>query len=115
MLNQLSILDAIETQSRADAGLCVAVAKAESEVPDWKANVWELFISWLQSKPIGYTFLMEEFRNDIQHELTGDYSPRAFGFVSKKALRENFVKHAGFGKVSNVKAHGANASRWMKK
>lgn len=116
-MKQLSILDAIqEGQQRAESGLLKAVDHADRETPGWADKCWLLFLEWLQRKPKGYRFLVEEFRLHLEAQNKIEVPPtkRAYGFLSRKAARENLIFQCGTGKVVNPDAHRANAARWEK-
>lgn len=99
----------------AEEGLNRAVDKSEADHPGWKERTWELFKEFLsdQTGP----FMVEDFRSFLA--MLPDYefpnSSRAFGFISKRAVKEGLIEFAGHGKVRNVKAHAATAARWIKK
>lgn len=110
------IFDAQQGQQLADTGLELAVETANSEHPEWKDRCWRLFWQWLNKKPRMFKFMVEDFRKYVYDNdlLERPRSDRAFGFISKKAIKENLVVFGGTQKVSNKKAHCANASVWVK-
>jgi len=101
----------------ADVGMELAVETANNEHPEWKDRCWKLFWQWLNKKPKYHSFMIEEFRMYVyQYDLLErPKSDRAFGFLSKKAVKEGLVIHGGTNKVSNIKAHGTPANVWVKK
>lgn len=111
---QLSILDAIESQNRADEGLQKAVDHAGQVHPEWKERCWGLFRSWLLTKHAGFTFMTEDFRLwvELNNKIEQPPSLRAFGFLSIKALREGLIKHNGTARTTNPKAHRTPANVW---
>ena len=99
-----------------EEGLERAVRKAEKDNPGWKEKCWELFKRWIDKKPMGYEFLMEEFRQDVEKwkMIEKPNSSRAYGVISKRALREKLIEGAGMGRVSNATAHNCFAAKWKK-
>jgi hypothetical protein len=111
------MFDGQRGEELAKAGLELAIETAEAEHPDWKSQVWQLFWQWLNRKPKYFEFMVEDFR---EYLLTYDLklqpkSDRAFGFISKRALKEGLVMHGGLRKVRNKKAHATPANVWIKK
>lgn len=100
----------------AENGLRVAVNNANREFPGWQERCWGLFLRWIKKRPAGGQFLMESFRNDCKEYsmIEEPNSLRAFGFVSKRAMKEGLIKQIGTAKVSNPKAHNANAALYVK-
>jgi hypothetical protein len=114
---QLNILDAIaEGEKLRDAGIELATESANNNEPGWKEKAWSVFFDWLGSKPIGYSFMMEDFRlwTEIHKTLTVPPSKRAFGFIPSRAARQGMVFQRGTSKVKNSTAHCANAAVWVK-
>lgn len=116
MYTQLSILDAIrEGEARSISGLDRATKAAESVAPGWKDKCWGLFKEWVLRKPPGYQFMIEEFRMWVieNDKLDRPKSDRAFGFLSKKGVKEGLISPAGMAKVKNEKAHRCYANMWQ--
>lgn len=103
-------------KSLAEAGLSLAVETAEKEFPDWGKRCWALFEKWISKKPVGFEFLLESFRQDCYkwNMIERPRSDRAFGMVSKMAVKRGMIKSNGTKKVSNILAHSANAALWIK-
>lgn len=100
-----------------EIGMNLAVENAERKEKDWKKKCWQLFLYWLRRKKrMKDEFMMEEFRKYLLDYDLMEMPPsnRAFGFVSVKAKNEGWIIHAGFGRVKNILAHGANASKWVR-
>jgi len=110
------VFDAPRGQELANIGLDLALETANAEHPEWKERCWQLFWQWLNRKPKYFEFLLEEFRKYCYDMdlIERPRSERAFAFLVKKASKENMIKCIGIEKVKNVKAHSANASRWIK-
>ena len=112
MSAQLSILDAIaEGERLAKEGINHAADKNGS---GWKERCWNLFIEWIMNKPVGYHFMIEEFRLHVeaQKKLEKPNSNRAFGFLSVEARKKNLIESAGMAKVKNETAHRCYANIW---
>lgn len=116
MNEQQIILDYSEGKRLAQYGLSVAVNNANKEHPDWSKRCWDLFKRWIGKKEPGFQFLMEKFRQDCYkfNMIERPKSERAFGYITKRALKEGLVITSGTGKVANPKAHNANASILVK-
>lgn len=84
-----------------DEGLTRAVDHAERVDPGWKDKVWNLFERWIAKKPIGFKFLLEDFRTDVEKfsKLDSPPSKRAYGFIPAKAARLNLIQQVGTQKV----------------
>lgn len=117
MTSQLSILDLIaEGQQKAQEGLQAAVSHADKVIPKWKVRCWELFLEWLDRKPVGFRFKVEDFRLycEAQGKLELPPSNRAYGLVSVRASRAGLIVSVGTAKVNNPTAHRCNAGLWEK-
>lgn len=99
-----------------DQGIERAVSHAERIDPGWKEKVWDLFKRWIAKKEVGYKFLIEDFRRDVEKfgKIESPPSNRAFGFVSVRAAKQNLIIQVGTQKVKNKKAHRANSACWQK-
>lgn len=93
-----------------DTGIQMAVDHAGD---NWKETTWNLFKEFLkdQKEP----FLIEEFRSFCAMKDNYQFPPsnRAYGFISVKAVKNGLIKQIGTKKVSNNKAHCANAALWV--
>lgn len=100
----------------ATEGLNRSVTKADRDYSDWSIRCWQLFLKWLSKKPVGYHFLVEEFRRDCLtwNKIEEPASNRAFGFISRRALSMKLIESAGKAKTKSVKSHSANAEVWRK-
>lgn len=115
-MKQLSILDSDEGSLLATEGLTRAVNKADKDYTDWSDRCWNLFLRWLGKKPVGYKFMVEDFRSDlVKHNMIEmPNSNRAFGFISKRAVNLRLIVSAGKAKTKSSKSHQANAEVWQK-
>jgi hypothetical protein len=114
---QTNILDLIaEGERLKQEGLDRAVDHADRDIPDWKVRCWSLFLEWLDSKPVGFTFKVEQFRMHVeaQGKLEGPPSKRAYGLVAVKARNAGLIISMGTAKVNNPTAHRCNAGLWEK-
>ena len=104
------------SQSLSHVGLDMAVDTANLQYPGWSIRCWQLFRQWLQHRPRYHCFLIEDFRAYLYDYdlIERPNSERAFGFIGQKAMKEGLVIKGEIKKVSNVKAHCANAQSWIK-
>lgn len=116
MKEQLNILDVIEAERRADEGLERSVNKADRDNKDWSDRCWDLFKKWLSKKQPGFHFMIEEFRNDCFKwgKIEKPNSNTAFGFLSKRAEKQNLITGAGTAKTKSINSHGTPANVWIK-
>lgn len=114
MSTQLTLDTLLSCQER-DTGIEKAVSSAESICPGWKDKAYEFFKTWLSRWASGHKFLMEDFRLSAEiHGLPQPPSNRAYGGLAVKAKFEGLIVSDGTKKVSNPKAHRANAALWRK-
>lgn len=108
-------LDIDKAIQERDKGIEKALASAECANPGWKDRAYEFFKTWLSRWASGHKFLMEDFR--LSAEIQGLPQPpsnRAYGGLAVKAKFEGLIVSDGTKKVSNPKAHRANAALWRK-
>lgn len=98
-------------ESLANSGMELAKESADRKEPGWSERVWEKFKEWLASKPVGFEFMMEDFRD---HE-KGDIKGQAFGFISKRARKEKLIEFSGLSRTKNPISHNRPANVWRKK
>jgi hypothetical protein len=115
--NHPTLFDHVESEKLAVAGLELAIESAERKVKDWKKLCWQLFLVWLRRRKKFEEFMIEDFRKYLyEYDLIEPPpSDRAFGFISRKGLKEGWIQWAGIRKVKNSKAHATPANVWMKK
>lgn len=111
-----NLFDLKESRLRRDEGIARAVDHANRVDPDWNKRVWELFTEWLGRMPVGFRFMIEDFRLylDAQKKIAKPPSLRAFGFIPGKAARLGMITKMGTAQVKNVNANCANAGVWIK-
>lgn len=111
-----SNLNILEGEKLAEVGLQRAVTKANHDYTNWSERCWHLFLKWLGKKPVGYQFLVEEFRNDLLtwNKIEAPENNRVFGFISRRAVSQKLIVSAGKAKTKSSKSHAANAEVWRK-
>lgn len=111
-----SNLNILEGERLSDVGLQMAVNKADRDYTDWSERCWQLFLKWLGKKPVGYQFLVEEFRIAALEwkKIEKPNSDRAFGFISKRAVKMNLIISAGTAKTKSKGSHSTPANVWRK-
>lgn len=120
MSTQLSILSILAKEGEgillARRGLNLAVEKADRDNEGWSEKCYNLFLEWLKEKPVGFTFMVESFRNHIERNMKIEtpHSRRAYGMVSKRALKDQLIKYFDTRPVKNATAHSARATVWIK-
>lgn len=109
-------LNAFEGQALATEGLNRAVTKADNDHPQWSDRCWNLFLRWLGKKQQGHHFLIEDFRIDVFlfRKIEEPQSNRAFGFISKRAVKEGLIVGAGTAKTKSKGSHSTPANVWRK-
>lgn len=114
---QLSILDAIQSQQLANTGLSLALESAEKKEKGWNRLCWQLFLLWLRRKKRYEEFRIEQFREYVYKYdlLTPPFSDRAFGFLSKRGVKEGWIAFSKVEKASNKKSHSTPVNVWYKK
>lgn len=111
---QNTIFDAIASQNEAMKGMNIATEHAESVHPGWKEITYNLFNIFLNEHD---GFLVEDFRAWLYVNHPHYIFPpnnRAFGFVVRRAVKDGLIISLSTRKVSNIKAHSANANYWQK-
>lgn len=113
MNTQLTILSG---EQLATQGLQNAVNKADHDYTNWSERCWQWFIKWLSKKPTGHHFLIEDYRRDVLawNKIEKPNSDRAFGFISKRAVKMNLITSAGTAKTKSKGSHSTPANVWRK-
>ncbi|MFA9219861.1 MAG: hypothetical protein ACEQSL_01600 [Sediminibacterium sp.] len=95
----------------ADIGMRMAEDHANEKIENWSDKCFELLKQYLKinTEP----FMVEYFRQWTANKLPQPPSLRAFGAIIRKASQKGLVKHCGYSKVSNHKAHATPASVWQ--
>ena len=110
---QTSIFDAIKSEQAAQDGITKALHHAESVSGNWGDETYRLFVH--EFLPKHKRFLAEDFRAWLaanKPHYAFPPSGRAFGGIMRKAKADYYIICIGFGKVTNVNAHGTPASIW---
>lgn len=113
----MSIFDIEAGKRLAVAGMELAKETADNEFDGWSGSCWMLFKFWLLKKPRYFEFMIEDFRKYVYDMdlIEKPKTDRAFGFISKRALKEGLIEFVGTSRVKNKKAHATPASVWRKK
>lgn len=110
---QIDLYDAIEAEKAAQCGIAKAVDHAQACNYNWSEHTYSIFLT--EFLPQHKRFLAEDFRSWLAvHRADYQFPPskRAFGGIMRKAKDQYYIICIGTQKVTNVKAHGANASIW---
>jgi hypothetical protein len=107
-------------QNLADQNAKEGMGRAEDNanvIPyKWNDKVDALFIKWLNDPDIGPghgNFLTEDFRKYAETtDLPEPPSKRAYGSVIVRARKKGLIYKVGYGKPTNVLAHGTPATLW---
>lgn len=95
-----------------NAGIRLASESAENKERGWNDRAYDFLENFIKERTSD--FMCEDFRDYCQrHGLTAPPSLRAYGSIIVKALRNGLIRQTGYAKVSNPKAHKANAARWI--
>lgn len=103
-----------EVQRRAEERLSRAVAHAESDTSGWKDMTYKIFVD--EFLPLYPEFRVEQFRSFLAMKEDYVFPPhnRAFGFLSKRAVKDGLIVSAGIVTVSNPLAHSCYATKWRR-
>jgi hypothetical protein len=95
-----------------DAGIQTALAHAQEFSSDWNRRCFSLLLRFVQ---IRSEFTCEQFREWARIEIEQPPSLRAFGGIINRAAKAGLIQQVGTVKVTNPKAHRANAALWKRK
>src|SRR3990167_10463853 len=105
----------------ANQGIQKAINHANQVTPKWAEMAYECLLSYLRHSPCSFTFMAEDVRDfSTRHYpficdgLSEPPSLRAWGGIMRKAKGAGVIRAIGTRKVSNTKAHCANATLWIK-
>ena len=109
-MKQLDLFTAIQNR---DKGMRQAINHAGST---WKENAMRYVDEFTKSPGLyGKRFMMEEVASWAYSQgLQKPPHERSWGAVAVEAIKKGFIKRVGYGQVSNVRAHRANASIYVK-
>ena len=113
---QLSLMDLLQDGNKlAEAGLSLAVDHAEGVDPEFKAKAWKLFLEWLSFQKHRSVFKMEDYINWLKLNDKMRMPPinQAFGFLPKKAAKEELIKKVGFMESTKPQSHCRPCTLWM--
>jgi len=109
----MSQLDISFGKKLRDAGIKQAIDHAESYSEGWTKLAYEKLLEFLAIHE--GSFLAEEFRHFAENNgLESPPNARAYGAIITRASREEKIRKAGHGQVSNPRAHACFASVWIK-
>jgi hypothetical protein len=92
-----------------------AVDHADRVSDKWSDRAFDLLMDFIRSLPDGAKFMTEDFRRFAYGKgLAVPPSERAFGSIISRAAKTALIFSNGTAKVSNPKAHQANAAVWRK-
>lgn len=115
-LNLFEVVDKATTEAEIlrDKGMQRAEDKANCTSFNWSIKAYNLLIEYINITQV--SFLAEDFREWADKQgLEQPPSLRAFGSIITKANRNKLIKHVGYGRTKNPKAHCTPASLWIKK
>lgn len=106
-------LDLFTSREARDKGIKQAIEHAGTT---WKQNAMRYVDEFIKSPGLyGKRFMMEEVASWAYSQgLQKPPHERSWGAVALEAIKKGFIKRVGYGQVSNVKAHRANASIYVK-
>lgn len=99
-------------QQARDKGIAKAITNADRVSPSWSGRCYEFFKTFvrMQNEP----FKIEEFRDWVEDKIENPPSLRAYGAITMKAARKGIIRHVGYAKVTNIRAHQANCAVWRR-
>ena len=112
-MTQLSIFDQPTGAQLRDAGIKQALDHAEEVTPEWPELAYKFLCDYIRKHP--GEFMTEDVRQAAAGIVPEPPSLRAWGGVIVKAAKSGLIVRAGYGQVTNVNAHRANASVWVVK
>lgn len=108
-------LNIFQSRSNRDEGIQRAVDSANRKDAGWSEKAFEMFREWLKGWPVGYEFLIEDFRISAKiRGLPDPPSKRVFGHIAVRAKKMGLIKSNETRKVKNPDANRANAALWIK-
>lgn len=119
-IRQMDLFDTVaeaikpEAEILRDKGMQRAEDKANLNSFNWSIIAYTLLQKYVKITPT--SFLAEDFREWASKQgLEDPPSKRAFGSIIKKANKDKLIRHCGYGKTKNPKAHCTPASLWTKR
>lgn len=109
MTEQLNISFA---RTERDKGIEKAKRNADRVHDSWSDRCYDLFRLFVRLKD--GSFRIEEFRDWVVNKIEKPPSLRAYGAITMKAARVGLIRHVGYAKVKNARAHMANCAVWKR-
>jgi hypothetical protein len=97
-----------------DQGMQQAKDHADAKKWGWSEEAYWILVKYIREHDT--PFMIEEVRQ-YADKLGFDAPPsqRSWGSIVVRAVKAGLIERKGYGQVSNVKAHMANASIWQRK
>jgi hypothetical protein len=93
-------------------GIEQAVNNADRKNQGWSDLAFKFLVWFLPTQTS--TFMAEDIRIASLGKVPIPPSDRAWGAIILRASKAGLIKFVGYGKVTNPKAHSANAAVWQK-
>lgn len=111
MKGELKMIHPFTGTELKNGGMAVASLNAEYANQGWNEEAFYLLKKYLKTH-IG-NFMCEHVRAFARENLLPEApSSRAWGSIIVRAVKEGLIVQVGFSKVSNPRAHNANAAVW---
>lgn len=95
--------------------MATAVEHADRVHDNWSEHAYTLFLLFLKGIPTSRRFMTEQVRQFAYlNGLPFPPSERSWGSITARLKKEKKIIWCGTARVTNVKAHQANASTWRK-
>lgn len=115
MTGQLDIFSAPAVLTPKERGIRKAVDHANLVHDGWSDQAYSFLVDFINGIPENRRFMTEQFRKyAYDRGLQRPPSERSFGAIIVRAVKERKIIASGFDKVTNPKAHQANATLWRK-
>ena len=109
LFNQPSILQGKQLR---DIGMHQASSHAEKICEAWNEKAYRLLVKFISCNN---EFTCEQFRSWAENQIETPPSLRAYGGIINRAAHNQLIEQDGTVKVTNPKAHRANAALWRRK
>lgn len=110
-------LDIFGAEKNRRKGTKIAADNADQLNRNWQQQAYAFFITWIRQQPPKHKFMFEDVRQAAgKAGIPEPPSNRAWGAIAVKAARpeEKLIRHVGYGKTENIKAHRTPAAIWQK-
>jgi hypothetical protein len=110
--SQYNLFTATELKN---AGIKQAESHANEVIDNWSESAYIILLQFLSYENANM-FQVEQVRSFASKftDLPDPPSLRAWGAIILRAVKDGRVRHAGYEKTSNPKAHNTPAALWMK-